>query len=347
MPADPWLLYRHMLKSRLFEQAVSRLWEEGRISGEMHLGIGEEAIAAGIVTQLADGDALALDHRATPPLLVRGVDPVLLLREFLGRPDGLCAGAGGHMHLFSPQHLAASSGIVGASGPAAVGFALAAQRLRPGALAVAFFGEGAVNQGMLLESLNLAAAWRLPVLFVCKDSGWAISTPSPSVTAGSPVDRALGFGMPAAGVDGADAQAVWDVARDALQRARADGGPTFLHARCAHPEGHFLGDPLVRMARHPLVQLLRAAGPMVRSLARLRGASLRERVAGVRAVVSLLGTSAGARPSGPADPLDRARRALPTAPDRLQALEAEVRVDIHQIVDLALRPVGSAPASGA
>jgi pyruvate dehydrogenase E1 component alpha subunit len=118
MNPDLWDLYRQMLRSRLFEAAVMRLWREGKISGEMHLGRGEEAIAAGVVAHLQDGDALALDHRGTAPLLMRGMDPVLLLREFLGRADGLCAGMGGHMHLFSPSHLAASSGIVGAAGPA-------------------------------------------------------------------------------------------------------------------------------------------------------------------------------------------------------------------------------------
>ncbi|MEJ2267197.1 MAG: thiamine pyrophosphate-dependent enzyme, partial [Anaerolineales bacterium] len=156
--ADLWDLYRQMLRSRLFEQSVQELWEAGKISGEMHMGIGEEAIVAGVVCQLQEGDAMALDHRGTPPLIMRGVDPVLLLRELLGRPDGLCRGMGGHMHLFSRKHLAASSGIVGASGPAGVGFALAAEYLRPGNVAVAFFGEGSVNQGMMMEAMNLAAA---------------------------------------------------------------------------------------------------------------------------------------------------------------------------------------------
>ena len=97
MQPDLWSLYRHMLHSRLYEEAVSQLWDEGLISGEMHMGMGEEAIVAGIVPQLQEGDAMALDHRGTPPLLMRGVDPVRLLREFLGRPDGLCRGRGGHM----------------------------------------------------------------------------------------------------------------------------------------------------------------------------------------------------------------------------------------------------------
>ena len=146
MPPDQWSLYSLMLKSRLLEEAVVKLWHDGLISGEMHLGTGEEAVNAGVVAHLREGDAMALDHRGTAALMMRGVDPVLILREMLGRPDGLCGGKGGHMHLFSKAHLAASSGIVGASGPAASGFALSAQYLRPGAVAVAFFGEGVMRR---------------------------------------------------------------------------------------------------------------------------------------------------------------------------------------------------------
>ena len=153
---DLWSLYALMKRSRQFEGAVTQLWKDGLISGEMHLGTGEEAILAGVVPQLCPGDAMAVDHRGSAAFLLRGVDPVLLLREMLGRDDGLCGGRGGHMHLYSKEHLAASSGIVGAEGPTAVGFALAAQYLRPGTITVAFFGEGAMNQGMLMESINLA-----------------------------------------------------------------------------------------------------------------------------------------------------------------------------------------------
>lgn len=173
---DSRSLYAMMKKSRLFEEAIAQLWKAGLISGEMHLGTGEEAVLAGVIPHLRQGDAMAVDHRGTAAFLMRGIDPVLLLREMLGRPDGLCGGMGGHMHLFSKEHLSASSGIVGATGPAAVGFAMAVQTLHPGAISVAFFGEGAMNQGMLMESINLAAVWNLPVLFVCKDDGWAITT---------------------------------------------------------------------------------------------------------------------------------------------------------------------------
>jgi TPP-dependent pyruvate/acetoin dehydrogenase alpha subunit len=335
---DLWSLYRLMLKSRLFEKAVARLWKEGKISGEMHLGVGEEAIAAGIVQQLQEGDAMALDHRGTPPLLMRGVDPVLLLREFLGRPDGLCSGMGGHMHLFSPQHLAASSGIVGAAGPAAAGFALAAQYLRPGSVAIAFFGEGAMNQGMLMEAMNLASAWKLPVLFVCKDNRWAITTSSPAITGGNLLARAQGFGLRASEADGGDAVAVWNAANEHLEGARLGNGPAFLLAHCTHLEGHFLGDPLLDMARKPFKSLRQWTWPLLRSFIRRKGVPMRQRVRVLRTVLATI-AEAQNQPRKRNDPVQRARLQLIGDARRLNGLEAEVKQEIQQIVELALKPV--------
>jgi pyruvate dehydrogenase E1 component alpha subunit len=335
---DLWKLYRHMLRSRLFEEAVAELWRQGRISGEMHLGIGEEGIVAGVVDQLREGDAMALDHRGTPPLLMRGVEPVALLREFLGHRDGLCAGMGGHMHLFSPPHLTASSGIVGASGPAATGFALAAQLLRPGAVAIAFFGEGAMNEGMLLESLNLAVVWQLPVLFICKDDEWAITTRSPAVIGGTLVARARGFGMIATEVDGSDAAAVWHAAHGALERARAGQGPTFLHARCEHPEGHFLGDPLLRITRNPAREVGQIFGPLLRSITRRKGAHVRERAAGLGTILTLIRQTLQERSSTQRDPIARARHELEGNTARLEALEAELAHEIQEVLETALVP---------
>ena len=339
MQPDLWSLYRAMLKSRLFEEAVKRLWEKGHIAGEMHMGLGEEAIVAGIVSQLREGDAMALDHRGTPPLLMRGVDPVLLLREFLGHENGLCAGMGGHMHLFAPEQLAASSGIVGASGPAGAGFGLAARLLRPGSVAVSFFGDGAMNQGMLLESLNLAAVWRLPALFVCKDDTWAITTPSPSVTAGDLVQRARGMGVPGQPVDGADVEAVWEAARQALERARAGEGPTFLHARCVHLEGHFLGDPLLQMVQRPLSQMREMTGPLVRSMLQRKGTSLPERAGHLAHILSLVSRSFRERSDAERDPVAKARKRLETEPDRLKILETEVVQEVQTAVEQALEQV--------
>lgn len=343
MKADIWALYRQMLRSRLFEIEVTRLWKEGQISGEMHLGIGEEAIAAGIVDQLKEGDAMALDHRGTPPLIMRGIDPVLLLREFLGQPDGLCSGMGGHMHLFSPEHLAASSGIVGASGPTAVGFALAAQHLRPGTLAVAFFGEGASNQGMMMEAMNLAAAWKLPVLFVCKNNQWSITTPSSSVTSGNLVERAKSFGMPAKGVNGSDVEAVWETAYEAIHVARKGEGPSFLMARCKHLEGHMLGDPLLRIARRPLKEMTQMGWPLIKSVVKPKGASIRERKNSVQIITSLIKRTISEKLSKKDDPLVSARKKLGSNVMRLKELEEEVNQEIREVMDKGLEKRRSEP----
>ena len=195
-------LFRQMARARAFEDAISALWRAGRISGEMHLGTGEEAVAAGVVASLRPGDAVALDHRPTPVLTMLGVDLAGMLAEMLGMESGIQRGRAGHMHLMSRKLLAASSGIVGSSAPLGAGFALSGRALRPGSVAVAFFGDGAMNQGMLLETLNLAAAWSLPLLLVCKDNGWAITTRTDTVTGGDPVARARGFGLETVDVDG-------------------------------------------------------------------------------------------------------------------------------------------------
>jgi TPP-dependent pyruvate/acetoin dehydrogenase alpha subunit len=342
LPPDVWSLYEAMLRSRLFESEVAHLWDRGLISGEMHLGLGEEAICAGIVSQLQSGDALALDHRGTPALLMRGVNPVALLREFLGREDGLCRGRGGHMHLFSPELLAASTGLVGATGPMAAGFALAAQHLRPGRVAVAFFGEGAMNEGALLEAMNLAVVWRLPVLFVCKDNGWSVTTHSPSMTGGALVERARAFGMQAVEVDGTDVVAVHDAARICLQRARKGDGPSFVLATCVHLEGHYLGDQVLAASRQPMRVLGPMAMPLARSIFRLHGAPVRERVAALSDIVTRSQrASTDMRRQG--DPLAKARRRLLADPSRLEHVESLVGAEVRAVVEVALEPApGSA-----
>lgn len=265
-------LYRQVARIRYFETALDRLWHDGLISGEMHMGTGEEAVIAGVVSHLEDGDALAVDHRSTPPLAVRGVSLKSMVLELLGSQKGLCRGMGGHMHLFSREHLAASSGIVGSSAALGAGFALAAQHLRPGRIAVAFFGEGAMNQGMLLEAFNLAVAWKLPLVLVCKDNGWSITTRTRSVTGGSLVKRARSFGMPAECVNGLRVDRVWGVAQDAVKRARGGRGPSFIHARCIHLDGHFLGDPILRIYKEPLKQLGQISLPLAAAAVKSPGA---------------------------------------------------------------------------
>jgi pyruvate dehydrogenase E1 component alpha subunit len=338
MPIDLWSLYSLMKKSRLFEEAVAQLWKDGLISGEMHLGTGEEAILAGVVSQLRPDDAMAVDHRGSAAFLMRGVDPVLLLREMLGHEDGLCGGRGGHMHLYSKEHLAASSGIVGAGGPIAIGFALAAQYLRPGAIAVAFFGEGAMNQGMLLESINLAAAWNLPVLFVCKDDDWAITTKPVTSTRGEMGERVRGLGVPYIEVDGLDVEQVWQAAYPAIQHARAGKGPTFLRARCIHLEGHFLGLLLLRLTRNPLRELPKISGPLIRSFLHPGGGSLSERLGGVRMILyAILATLRDPRRVPANDPLAQARAALMSDPARLKEADRRSEAEISTAVAAALQ----------
>ena len=340
MPPDLWSLYSLMLKSRLYEEAIAQLWNDGLISGEMHLGTGEEAIIAGVVAHLREGDAMALDHRGTAALLMRGVGPVPILRELLGYPDGICGGMGGHMHLFSKEFLAASSGIVGAEGPTAVGFALSAHYLRQGAIAVAFFGDGAMNQGMLMESINLASVWNLPVLFVCKDDGWAITTQSKGVTGGDLNERARGLGVPAVEVDGFDASKVWEASCSAIERARSGQGPTFLHARCVHFEGHFLGFQLIRMVRNPLREIPGIAIPLTKSFLHPGGAGLGERLAGLKTVITaVLATMRDPRRDSANDPIRHARITLQSDPVRLQELEDKAAIEVNNALESALAEV--------
>jgi TPP-dependent pyruvate/acetoin dehydrogenase alpha subunit len=335
MKPDLWKLYRQMLKSRVFERKVVQFWEKGLISGEMHSGLGEEAIAAGTVDHLQEGDAMALDHRGTPPLIMRGIDMAALLHEFLGNPEGLCAGWGGHMHLFSRKHLTASSGIVGASGPLASGFALALQHLRPGKLALAFFGEGALNQGMLLESFNLASVWRLPVLFVCKDNSLAITTDSSSVTGGAIPDRIKGFGIPFVEVDGSDVEAVWEAGYETTKYIRGGKGPCFIHARCVHLEGHFLGDPLLGITRDPLKQAKQRSGPLLKSIAKGKGVSFTEKLKGMKKISALVIKASKQSKKGH-DPVALTRKSLLGEKNKLLGLEEEVKTEIEKKISEVL-----------
>ena len=299
-----------------------------------------KSINAGIVSQLIEGDALALEHRGTSPLLMRGVDPLALLREFMGKPDGLCGGQGGHMHLFAPDKLAASSGIVGAAGPAAAGFALAAQMLRPGTVSIAFFGDGATSAGMLMESMNLAVVWKLPVIFVCKDNDWAITTPAATAVGGNLLARAEAFGMKAYEVDGADVLAVYSAAEAALQHARRGHGPVFIWAHCIHLEGHFLGDGLLDMLRRPIYSLQKRIWPMIKGFFRKGGATWGERIASMRQILGQV-FSVQSQTSRDRDPLVNTRQALAQKDaKRLSEMETSIQRDVQQIVAVALQSEG-------
>jgi TPP-dependent pyruvate/acetoin dehydrogenase alpha subunit len=328
-------IYRKMYRSRIFEEHVVQIWNDGLITGEMHTGIGEEAVNAGVVTQLLEGDALALDHRGTSPSIIRGVDAKKLLLEFMGHQQGLSLGMGGHMHIFSKSHLLASSGIVGSSGPVGSGFALAAKYLRPEKIAVSFFGEGAVNQGMMMESFNLASVLKLPVLFVCKDNNMAITTFSTEVTAGDLMKRVASFDMPVKEIDGTDVEIVWEAANEAISRARSGEGPSFLLAKCKRLHGHFLGDPLLRIVHRPFKELGKITPGLLKSTTRIKGASLNERVESIKEVLSLLNRSAKSRYSEKDDPLSLLKNKL-----RDEAKETEViEHGVNHEMEIVLREV--------
>jgi TPP-dependent pyruvate/acetoin dehydrogenase alpha subunit len=338
--AVPARLYRTIVEMRTFEETVGDLWLGGAISGELHLGIGEEGVVAGVVDHVEAGDGLALDHRSTPPLIARGTDPGAIALELLGHADGLCHGAGGHMHLFDPDRLVASSGIVGASAPTACGFALAGQRSNDRAIAVSFMGEGAVNQGMVSEAWNLASVWRLPVVFVVKDSGWAITTRSARLTGGSLAARARGFGIPAVTVDGHRPLAVWSAAARAVSRARSGHGPTVIIGRVSRPRGHFEGDPLVRMARDPREILQETRVLLGDALGRGGRTGLSQRARGVVEVTRTLATMIREQQTPTRDPLASVERRLD--PQAAQSIRAEARRRIEDAVGEAVGRAGVA-----
>ena len=199
-----------------------------------------------------------------------------------------------------------------------------------------------MNQGMLLESMNLASVWKLPVLFVCKDDGWAITTQSERVTGGNLNERARGMGVPVAEVDGCDVSAVWETSHSAIERARSGEGPTFLHARCIHLEGHFLGFQLIRMVRDPLREMPGISVPLTQSFLRLSGAALGERLAGLKTVIgAALSTLRDPRRDSANDPLRRARMTLQSDELRLQELENQVEEEIRKALGAALVEVPS------
>lgn len=342
---DPARAYRMMVRMRLTDEALTQAWADGLVPGEYHSGIGEEGINAGVVLHLTDVDAMALDHRNTAPFIARGADPQALMLEVLGTDRGMNAGMAGHMHLLEPDLRTASDGIVGASGPLAVGNAIAGAMLRPDSVAVAVHGEAAMNQGMLMEAYNLAVAWRLPVLFVCKDNRWSITTYTPEVTGGTPVERARAFGLAVETVRGDRVEDVYAAAGALLQRARAGKGPGFLHATCHRPGGHFEGDGLVRLLKTPGT-MAAAWGPgLVGGVTADEGGSPGSRAGGM-AEISKRGAQAardwtlGAR----LDPMRAARRLLD--PGVAESIEADERAVIEPAIEQARAAVAGRATYG-
>jgi acetoin:2,6-dichlorophenolindophenol oxidoreductase subunit alpha len=236
-------IYRQMVAIRLFEEQVNDLYTRALMPGLAHLYIGEEAIAVGICSALRADDYITSTHRGHGHCLAKGASPDRMFAELLGKEAGYCRGKGGSMHIADPEtgNLGANA-IVGGSTGIATGAAFSAKRLGNGRVSVCFFGEGALGQGVLYESMNLAQLWKLPVIYVCENNTYNEYTHYSETTAGDVVARPKAFGIHAESVDGQDVRAVYSAAKKVVERARKGDGPAFLLCNTYRYRGHHVGD---------------------------------------------------------------------------------------------------------
>jgi len=236
--------YRTMRTIREFEERLHVDFGRGDIPGFVHLYAGEEAAGVGIMSHLGDGDRIASTHRGHGHCIAKGVDVIEMMKEIYGKKGGSCNGKGGSMHIADlSKGMMGANGILGAGAPLICGAALAAKYRGKGEVGISFVGDGASNQGTFLESLNLAAVWNLPAIFVVENNGYAESTSREyGVAVDSYVDRAAGFGLPGVTVDGTDFFAVYEAAGEIIKRAREGGGPALLECKMVRFYGHFEGD---------------------------------------------------------------------------------------------------------
>ena len=237
-------LHARMALIRAFETRVSELYRDSEIPGFVHTSLGQEAVAVGVCAALAPDDYVATTHRGHGHCLAKGADVGVMMAELFAKETGLCRGKGGSMHVADPERgVLGANAIVGASIPLAVGAGLSSKLLGRQRVAVAFFGEGAVNQGAFHEAVNLAAIWELPVLFVCENNVYSEFSDSRRMSrVASVATRASAYGIDAARIDGNDVTAVRDAARSAVARCRGGEGPILLEAETYRWQGHYEGD---------------------------------------------------------------------------------------------------------
>ncbi|MGQ7279287.1 MULTISPECIES: thiamine pyrophosphate-dependent dehydrogenase E1 component subunit alpha [Brevibacillus] len=237
-------MYRKMVEIRQFEDAVHLLFGQGKLPGFVHLYAGEEAIAVGVGAHLNQQDSITSTHRGHGHCIAKECDLNGMMAELYGKATGLCKGKGGSMHIADlDKGMLGANGIVGGGFPLACGAALTAKVKKSGAVSVCFFGDGANNQGTFHEGLNLAAIWKLPVVFVAENNGYAEATPFTYASSCTRIaDRASGYNMPGVVVDGKDVLAVYRAAGEAIARARRGEGPTLIECITYRNYGHFEGD---------------------------------------------------------------------------------------------------------
>src|ERR1700749_2369617 len=235
-PAEALRLYESMVLIRRVEERLRDDSAAGKLPGAVHLYIGEEAVAAGVCAHLTARDYATSTHRGHGHFVAKGGDVRAMMAEIWGKQEGICRGMGGSMHVADiSKGILGANGIVGAGLSIATGAAFGAKLDRDGKVAVCFFGDGASNQGVLMETLNVSSLWGLPVVFVCENNGFSEFTPSAEVTSGRIPDRARAFGVPVAEVDGNDVTEVWRAAGEAVQRGRASGGAAVAGGRTHIP----------------------------------------------------------------------------------------------------------------
>jgi pyruvate dehydrogenase E1 component alpha subunit len=242
--AEKWLrMYRRMQTIRLFEEQVNDLYTRALMPGLAHLYIGEEAVAVGICEALRPDDFITSTHRGHGHCLAKGASPDRMFAELLGKEAGYCKGKGGSMHIADPAtgNLGANAIVAGSTG-IATGAAFSAKHLRTGQVAVCFFGEGALGQGVLYEAMNLAALWKLPVIYACENNLYNEYTHFTETTAGDILARGTAFGVHAESVDGQDVRSVHASATRLVERARRGDGPAFLLCNTYRYTGHHVGD---------------------------------------------------------------------------------------------------------
>ena len=238
-------IYTTMVKIRMFEGNVAELFAAGKIPGFVHLYIGEEAVASGVCACLTEKDFITSTHRGHGHLIAKGGDLQLMMAEIFGRSTGYCKGKGGSMHIADVDlGILGANGIVGGGPPLAAGAAIACQHNADQSVAVCFFGDGASNQGTTHEAMNLAACWKLPVVFVNENNLYGISCCTDKSTCVADLaDRAASYDIPGVVVDGNDAVAVYEAAKEGIARARKGGGPSWIECKTYRHRGHFEGDP--------------------------------------------------------------------------------------------------------
>lgn len=235
-----------MLLIRAFDSNLPTLYNKGLIQGSSHSAIGQEAVAVGAILALDPGDYVTSTHRGHGHAISKGADLTRMTAELLGRETGFCRGKGGSMHIADfGSHMLGANGIVGGNFGIAAGAALSLQLRKTDHIVLAFFGEGALNQGSFLEVANMAAIWKLPVVFLCENNHYAMSArPEDMLAVSSIVDRAKGVGIDGVEINGMDVRKVYDAVSGAAAKARAGEGPQFIAAECYRFEGHFSGDAM-------------------------------------------------------------------------------------------------------